>query len=244
MLIKIFNAILFRINNLNRKLFKNEISDLKYIVKNLNINVHTIFDVGANVGNTVKIFNSIFPESSIHAFEPNPSVFDKLQKNCNHIKNLKLNNIGVGNKEGVLKLNRHVNSGATSFKNPNNITNPNYSKNIVDQIEVPIQTLHNYTKDHQIKSVDLLKIDVEGFEQEVLEGISSNYLQDNIQLIMIESNLIEKMMDQALIENIIDFLRKHNFTLYNIYTQQESKNKQLFIVNLIFVNNSKLGLLS
>ncbi len=149
-----------------------------------------------------------------------------------------MNNVGVGDKNGILKLNRHINSGATSFKNPNTITNPTYSQKIIDQIDVPVITLSEYIESNKIVDIDLLKIDVEGFEFEVLQGFSVDQLCKKTKVIFIESNLIEKMLNQALIEEIIAFLRKNNFTLYNIYTQQESTNRQLFIVNLLFINNS------
>ncbi len=242
MIHKIIKSIKFRSSKFFRKISKHEDNDLKTIVKHLNINVHTIIDVGANVGNTVKMFQRMFPNSSIHAFEPNPTVFEKLKNNCTNIKSLTLNNLGVGDKKGSLTLNRHSNSGATSFKNPNSITNPTYSQKIIDKIQVPVVTLSDYVQENSLSNIDLLKIDVEGFEMEVLKGITEEYLKNNIQMIMIEANLIEKMIGQGLIEDIISVLRKNNFTLFNIYDLQESKNLQLYIVNLIFVNNHILGI--
>ncbi len=238
MLKKITSSLLFHFNKFRRRIFKNEHSDLKFIIQNLNINIETIFDVGANVGDTIKKFKSLFPNSQIHAFEPNPTIFEKLKQNTSHLDKLNLNNVGVGDKNGILKLNRHINSGATSFKNPNTITNPTYSQKIIDQIDVPVITLSEYIESNKIVDIDLLKIDVEGFEFEVLQGFSVDQLCKKTKVIFIESNLIEKMLNQALIEEIIAFLRKNNFTLYNIYTQQESTNRQLFIVNLLFINNS------
>ncbi len=237
---KILKSLKFRLTKILRQLFKNEISDIQYITNQLNIDVTTIYDIGANVGNTVKVFNKLFSNSTIHTFEPNPDVFAKLKKNCKAIPNTYFNNVGVGNTSGILKLNRHINSGATSFKDPNNTTNPTYKEKIIDQIEVPVITLNEYFETSKTTSIDLMKIDVEGFEMEVLNGISDNLLKNHVKIIMIEANLIEKMIGQGLIEDIIEHLRKNNFTLYNIYTQQESDKRQLNIVNLIFANNSLL----
>ena len=242
MITKIINSIKFRFSKFLRRNFKNEESDLKKITSNLNIEIQTIFDIGANVGTTVKTFHRNFPNAIIHAFEPNPSVFNKLEKNYKSNSKVILNNIGVGDKNGILKLNRHINSGATSFKDPNNNTNPDYNSKIIDKIDVQVKTLKEYISNSNIDNIDILKIDVEGFEMEVLNGIDPIYLSEKIKLVMIESNLIEKMIGQGLIEDIITILRKSNFTLYNIYDLQESKKYQLYIVNLIFVNNKFIKL--
>jgi FkbM family methyltransferase len=240
MINKIIKSVKFRSSKFFRKITKHEDNDLKTIVNNLNVNIETIVDIGANVGNTVKMFRHKFPNSTIHAFEPNPTVFEKLKNNCKNINRLNLNNSGVGDKKGILTLNRHSNSGATSFKNPNSVTNPTYSAKIIDQIQVPVVTVNDYVNENSLSNIDLLKIDVEGFEMEVINGISEDYLKNNIKIILIEANLIEKMIGQGLIEDIIAILRKNNFTLFNIYDLQESNNLQLYIVNLIFVNNHVL----
>lgn len=238
---KILRSIRFRTEKIRRQITKNEISDLKFISQKLSLNINTIYDVGANVGDTVRIFHHIFPSAVIHAFEPNPTVFNKLKTRHGHNQSIVLNNVGVGNLEGNLTLNRHTNSGATSFKQPNAKTNPLYNSKIIDKIDVPVITLKSYVDNLKPHSIDLLKIDVEGFEMEVLEGISEDILEKRVKMIFIEANLVEKMLGQGLIENVIDFLRQKNFTLYNIYTQQETNLRQLNIANLIFVNNTHLS---
>lgn len=238
---KILRSIRFRTEKFRRQLTKNEITDLQFISRKLNINIETVYDVGANIGDTVRVFHRLFPAAAIHAFEPNPTVFNNLKTRCKHIKSIVLNNVGVGDIDGNLTLNRHKNSGATSFKDPNTETNPLYNSKIIDKIDVPVITLESYFENSKQHSIDLLKIDVEGFEMEVLKGISSVILENKVKIIFIEANLVEKMLGQGLIENIIDFLRQKNFTLYNIYTQQETKLRQLNIANLIFINNSHLN---
>ena len=42
------------------------------------LSIHTIFDIGANVGKKSKLFRRLFPEATIHSFEPLPDCFEKL----------------------------------------------------------------------------------------------------------------------------------------------------------------------
>ena len=67
-----------------------------------------LFDVGANVGQTVKDFNEVFKNATIHAFEPSPDTFDILKNKTSNVKNLHLWNYGVGSYNGELLLNEYV----------------------------------------------------------------------------------------------------------------------------------------
>src|SRR5262245_4360088 len=55
-----------------------------------------IFDVGANIGQTIRGLRAAFPSSIIHAFEPSVEVFRELQTNVTGVKNVHLNNFAIG----------------------------------------------------------------------------------------------------------------------------------------------------
>ena len=95
-----------------------------------------------------------FPLFLPHAFEPNPEFFLILQEGVGKRKNVYLNNYGLGDKEEEL----HYDPSTQSFLLP--VTNP----------KLPIKTLDWYIKEHNIKHIDFLKIDTEGFDYKVLLG--------------------------------------------------------------------------
>src|SRR3990167_9929053 len=114
-------------------------------------NVMVVFDVGARYDVD---YLTIKPEIELHAFEPNPEFFLILQEGVGKRKNVYLNNYGLGDKEEELPYD----PSTQSFLLP--VTNP----------RLPIKTLDWYTKENNIKRIDFLKIDTEGWDYKVLVG--------------------------------------------------------------------------
>ncbi|MET4083607.1 FkbM family methyltransferase [Pedobacter sp. UYP30] len=136
------------------------------------------FDVGANVGAYTLLASGICKSKSI-SFEPVPSTFDILLKNIelNNLQNLvKLENKGVGKEHGLLK-----------FSSDEDTTNHIIAENEDHHhfIQVPIVSLNDYFPN--VKPA-LIKIDVEGFETEVLNGAHEILKDLNLKAIIIELN--------------------------------------------------------
>ena len=76
--------------------------------------------------------------------------------------------------------------------------------------EIKTITLDRFTKDHQINSIDILKIDVEGSELKVLEG--SKEILEKTEILLVEicdtkKNFLSKYND------VLFFLKKYNFKI-------------------------------
>jgi FkbM family methyltransferase len=124
-----------------------------------------IFDVGANIGQTsMNMAKLAGPSSVIIGIEPDPVNFSKA------VENLKLNtfttinylNIGLGarKEELFLKINSPLNRGGNRIA-------PHIGD---DSFKISVEKLDDVATSLQLKKVDLIKIDVEGFELEVLKG--------------------------------------------------------------------------
>lgn len=102
--------------------------------------------------------------------EPNPDLFQDIIKKRTRDTNL---NIGIGSKKGNLKLRAYKNHGLSTFSKE---LKDDYKKNsdrgteeFVD-ISVPIQKLADVLRKHKVKDIWFMKIDVEGFEYEVIDS--------------------------------------------------------------------------
>jgi FkbM family methyltransferase len=124
-----------------------------------------ILDIGANIGNSSLFFASHNPSAIIHAFEPHPETYLRAGVNIgmNQFTNIKLHNLGLGEEKASLKLyevNEH---------------NPGMNRILEKDLDlpykiVPIEKLDTFVKEAGIPKVDLIKIDVEGYEYTVLKG--------------------------------------------------------------------------
>ena len=124
-----------------------------------------VVDCGANVGNH-SLFYSRFAKSVI-SIDANILVLDelKLKIKANKIKNISCLNLGVGSVNNIIMPFFRAtgdNLGVSSFLK-------NFSPHNLNPINVSLRTLDSILEDLK-KSVDYIKIDVEGFDYEVLKG--------------------------------------------------------------------------
>jgi FkbM family methyltransferase len=124
-------------------------------------------DIGANVGLYSLIARQRMPPSArILSFEPDPRTVRKLRQNLdfNGATNVTVIHGAVGSEEGYLPL-----FNASSHNVGRNTLVPNLAGDDDSEgINVPVRPLISYLEDAGIDQIDVLKIDVEGFEAEVL----------------------------------------------------------------------------
>lgn len=143
-------------------------------------------DVGANNGNySIELLKST--TSKVIAFEPLPVAFDILKQNSlPFFDRITIENTGVGAKEEELIINYNPNATAhASFSQE--VEEVSYLHN-EHKITVPVVTLDSYFEKNNIQEVDLIKIDVEGFESEVFTGSVRVFSKIRPRFIQIEFN--------------------------------------------------------
>jgi FkbM family methyltransferase len=162
------------------KMFEPVMSDIKA--------AKVILDIGANIGSTAMYFSKVNNSAKIFAFEPHPHTFKRASENLNRnqFRNINLVNLGLGNKKETLQL-FEVNE-----KNPgmNRILQGNES---FPHVTIEVDTLDNFSRANEVTTIGFIKIDVEGFEYNVIEG-GTETLKKDLPTLFIElddSNLRE-----------------------------------------------------
>lgn len=122
-----------------------------------------VVDVGANVGQFSTAIRTFYPAASSVAVEPDPDVHALLARNAEVLGRTRTICAAAGAASGTLPLHRHHLSAMSTLR-PGAVE----TYDPANTIEVPVRTLDEMTAD--LQSVDLLKIDVEGFELEALRG--------------------------------------------------------------------------
>jgi FkbM family methyltransferase len=129
-----------------------------------------VLDVGANIGFTASMFANEAPQGKIYCFEPSPKVYSQLQDNIslNAFSNCETYQLGVGKKLGSLGFFDDPNSASASH-----IVQLESPLNIPNQL-IEITTIDHFAEIHGLDRLDLIKIDVEGFELDVLLGAATS----------------------------------------------------------------------
>jgi FkbM family methyltransferase len=122
-----------------------------------------IVDVGANIGQFASAAKLFFPAARVVSFEPDPDTYADLRVNTRALTDVELHNVGLGNRDEVLSFHRHELSVMSSFSaEAAGVAQHRGST------ELPVRRLDAVLDSGD--RPDLLKIDVEGFERQVLEG--------------------------------------------------------------------------
>lgn len=167
-----------------------------------------IFDVGANIGYYTVQFSEI-SDGEIYAFEPMNYQHETLQKN------LELNSLT--NIHPVKKIVSNTNSLARIYFSGMENTAASSLVNKTDQYEeIQCITLDDFCKDNDIEEIDLIKIDVEGYELKALKGLQNMLKSQKISHLFIE--IVEKHLNNAgtSAKEICDYLESHNYKAFSV----------------------------
>ena len=135
-----------------------------------------VLDVGANCGIfTVFVAPLVGVTGQVHAFEPTQASFRRLTENVarlnGKVRTVRLNREAVGDYIGHAMFYEYA-PGCSVWNSlsPHGMTGGEATIMPAATVQVPMTTLDQYCTDHGIAQIDLLKVDVEGFEIEVLRG--------------------------------------------------------------------------
>ena len=197
------------IKNILKKIFCSENKQIEKILKNFNCNF-TLLDIGA-AGGIHKRWSLIDNNINVYCVEPQPESFSK-------IKDLKFNKIEkIFDKEKDLRrklyLTRKNDTSSLLLPNINYLKKfSNVSRfDIIKTLELKTTTIDN---EFEATDLDFVKIDVEGYHLNILEG-SKNKLK-NILGLEVEVELQDLRLDQPNFHKVIDLLREHNFEMHDI----------------------------
>lgn len=193
-----------------------------------------IFDIGANIGSISLPFAKNFSKSIVYAFEPTFYAFDKLNENLKLNPELKKRIIPIQvflSDEVKEVSNQAVYSSwkVDGSKQDHPIHGGILQKATNNQI-----TLDSFVKEEKLKTVDLIKIDVDGFELDILRGASETI--DRFRPIIV-FEFMGHTGDSTNLEfaKYSELFEKKNYKLF------ESKSKIPLTVNNIEKNVPKYG---
>ncbi len=135
----------------------------------------------------------------------------------------------VGAKEEIKILNVEKNLGRSTFLK---VTKKNFEGKPKSKIKVPVKTLDSIVKESNVKGSFGIKIDVEGYELEILKGAKKTLKKTNFVIVEARHNH-KTFHKQYELSELMTLMTKNNFVLTKILTAKP------FIADLCFQPNKK-----
>ncbi len=194
--------------------------------------VRVVLDVGGNVGQTACEYTSYFPQAQIYTFEPVPASFAKLQSAVANLPRVKAFQMAVGSSTGTVFMNVGDDSQLNSIVKV---------KDSTSVIEVPLDSLDHIVSSLSLDQIDLLKIDVEGFELEVLKGAVRLFAEKKVRFLVIECILQPNAeMPHTDFLDVLEVLNKAGFCCVTLYSQYFNLRLGSTVVNALFALKERL----
>lgn len=174
--------------------------------------IRTVFDVGANKGEWSLMASGFFPDATIFAFEMVPGTVDTLKANTAPIDMIRVVEVGLSTTKGTIGISTAMNTSiATAFPLKGTPSHDTMYRQVVD---CPFDTGSNVMEQHQIPSIQFMKIDTEGMDLRVIKGFGSRL--DDIDIIQFEYGAFN-IASHDLLYDFYALLKAHAFSVGKIY---------------------------
>ena len=198
---------------------------IKFLKKNKYNNFKLLIDVGAHKGESIKLFSKNFVIKKIISFEASPINFEYLKKKIKNNKlgynntEIVLENTALGAEDKIIEFNQFNESSSSTikeidkeskyYKRKFRLINFLDNKETYQKIKIKISKLKDYIEINNIKEIDFMKIDTEGYELEILLGLESKIKL--VDIIMFEHHYDNMIKKGYTFEDINKLLIKNNF---------------------------------
>ena len=196
-----------------------------------------IADVGGGTATTATLFSKHFPNQDIYVFEPIKTNFQEIEKAAARTKHWQLINKAVGSQIGTTEINISERITASSLLEMDSNIGGVYGDMLKTQRK---ETIEITTLDATLpsdKPVDILKMDVQGFEMEVLKGAENTLLRTKV--IVLEINNHDGYRGGPTYFEIDAYLRERHFQLFDLIPNLRDAGK-LLDWDAIYVNSTLL----
>jgi FkbM family methyltransferase len=214
----------------------------KAILEGLGVKHPIIFDVGAHFGNITEFYRRMFPERTIHCFEPEPEAYKTLERRYADDPTVHTHQLAVGAVNGTATLHVGGNRGEMSSLNGRpdlRSTRRYYRHPLKQQVTVDVVSIDQFMEEHGIPRIHILKADIHGGEGALLKGATNLLVAEAIPLIYMEVFFVQMYRESPLLVDLWDFLAGFGYTLYDLYNLGRSfVNRQLKYGDVLFVNSA------
>jgi FkbM family methyltransferase len=193
----------------------------------------TIFDVGANEGQSARAFHALFPAARIFSVEPAQRTFEKLSAGVRDLPAITPIRAALGDSEGTVRFHltgASVNSSILPYHKPTGIDA------VRGEEEVPLRTLANVAAEQKVTHIDLLKIDTQGFDLQVLRGAEPLLAAHRVRCVLTEVLCVQMYEGQAWFHDLSTHLAARGLQFCGLYEINRESDPFIHWADALFVD--------
>ncbi|WP_371928390.1 FkbM family methyltransferase [Oceanicola sp. 502str15] len=197
----------------------------------------TVIDVGANVGQFALLCRLVQPSAKVYSFEPMRAPAETFLRVLGDDPVVELHRTALGTEAGTAEINVSARADSSSLLAPETQTEIFPGTQIIGTETIRIARLSDELTRENLHAPALLKIDVQGYEGEVLKGCEE--LLDSFDWIYCEMSFAELYAGQPLAHELIPWLAAHGFELSSVLVDPLMvRNGRAVQADMLFVQSS------
>lgn len=213
------------------------LSAIKYHVIAPGSSKPIIFDVGAFRGDFALEMAQNIPNATIFCYEPNPSEYSTLVSAIQPIPSIFSFNTGLGDSPSVEQLIVNKGTASSSFLDADSQYKKEWDSDLLTpqtRLDINLVTGDDEFKRLGLESIDLLKIDAQGYEPKVLKGFSHTINAEAVKCIYLEVIVAPTYIGQASSSSLLQLLDSYGYRLVGIFNRLYSSSHCLLQFDALF----------
>ena len=197
-----------------------------------------IIDGGAHRGGSVAAFSNYAPQAKFHCFEPDPSLAQELTRLFLHNPNVWVVTAALGDAKGQATFNINVSRPTNSLLSPGDALQPDLQSlvELVEQVEVDIVTIDAYCEAKALDRVDIIKLDLQGYDYKALLGAKATLRCARV--VLIEVLFVEIYKGCNLFPDVLRLMGESGYNLFTLCGLHYGNHDELLWADAIFVNSA------
>jgi FkbM family methyltransferase len=199
-----------------------------------------IFDVGANMGQTLENYAAVFPTATIHSFEPFPESFRNLQETASRYDGAVAHELALADAAGERTFFVNPEWHTRNSLLPRPADGRRYYRagaELAPTLTVRAETLDAFCAEHAVDHINILKLDVQGGETLVLRGAQGLLSREAIDLIFTEVMFVPHYEGGPLFHHLWQQLEEKRYSFFNLFDIIVATNGQLRYANGLFLSS-------
>ena len=220
-----------------RNLELGHIDSLELLEMSRPLGIETIYDIGANVGTWSLLAKAVFPKASIQAFEPLESCRAAFLRNTAPVHGIDFHEVALGPDDRVATMHVGAVTDTSSLLPPCG----HAERERTAGCELLVRSLDAFVVANRLPEPDLLKLDVQGYELEVLKGTPK--MLQRAKAVLCEVSFVPLYKGQCLFADVVTFMSLAGFSLW-AFGLETRTGVALEQTDVLFVKESRGNILA